>query len=257
MREDMVNYLVGNSLVMSFLFVGVIMAASEALSRYVLHGRIHASAIAIAAGLAMAYVGGRLSGGSGGIADIGVFTGVGVLGGSMFRDFTIIATSFGADLGEFKKCGKAGVIALLAGVVLSFFVGMAAALAFGYADPKDITVIAAGTVSFITGPVTASSLGVTSEVVALSIAAGVVKSICIMIATPIAAGHIGLNTPKAAIVYGAMMGSTSGISAGLAATDERLVPYGAMMATFYMGLGCLLCPTILYWITCTFVNLAF
>lgn len=257
MIEDIINYLVGNSLVMSFLFVGLVMAVSELLSKHVLQERIHSSAIAIAIGLVMAYIGGKLSGGSRGIADISIFTGVGVLGGSMFRDFTIVSASFGANLGEFKKCGKAGVIALFAGVALSFFVGMAIALAFGYSDPEDITVVAAGTVSFITGPVTASSLGVTSEVVALSIAAGVVKSISIMIATPIAAKHIGLNTPKAAIVYGAMMGSTSGISAGLAATDERLVPYGAMMATFYMGLGCLLCPTVLYWITCTLLSITF
>lgn len=257
MIENLVNYLAANSLVMSFLFVGLVMAVAELFSKHVVHERIHSSAIAIAIGLAMAYVGGKLSGGSSGIADIGVFTGVGVLGGSMFRDFTIVSASFGADLGEFKKCGKAGVTALFAGVILSFLVGMIIALAFGYSDPEDIAVIAAGTVSFITGPVTASSLGVASEVVAISIAAGVVKSISIMIATPIAAKHIGLSTPKAAIVYGAMMGSTSGISAGLAATDERLVPYGAMMATFYMGLGCLLCPTVLYWITCALLSTVF
>jgi hypothetical protein len=34
--------------------------------------------------------------------------------------------------------------------------------------------------------------------------------------------------------------------AGLAATDTRLVPYGAMTATFYTGLGCLLGPSILF-----------
>ena len=36
--------------------------------------------------------------------------------------------------------------------------------------------------------------------------------------------------------------------AGLAATDPTLVPYGAMTATFYTGLGCLLCPSVLHWI---------
>ena len=33
---------------------------------------------------------------------------------------------------------------------------------------------------------------------------------------------------------------------GLAATDKRLVPYGAMTATFYTGLGCLLGPSLMY-----------
>ena len=32
----------------------------------------------------------------------------------------------------------------------------------------------------------------------------------------------------------------------LAATDKRLVPYGAMTATFFTGLGCLMGPSVLY-----------
>jgi malonate transporter MadM subunit len=51
------------------------------------------------------------------------------------------------------------------------------------------------------------------------------------------------------MIYGGLMGTTSGVAAGLAATDTRLVPYGAMTATFYTGLGCLLCPTVLFWLT--------
>ena len=31
-----------------------------------------------------------------------------------------------------------------------------------------------------------------------------------------------------------------------AATDEKLVPYGAMTATFYTGLGCLLGPSVVF-----------
>ena len=41
--------------------------------------------------------------------------------------------------------------------------------------------------------------------------------------------------------------------AGLAATDPELVPYGTMVATFYSGTGCLLCPSLLY----ALVNLLF
>lgn len=43
-----------------------------------------------------------------------------------------------------------------------------------------------------------------------------------------------------------MMGTTSGVAGGLAATDKRLVPYGAMTATFYTGIGCLLGPSLFY-----------
>lgn len=43
-----------------------------------------------------------------------------------------------------------------------------------------------------------------------------------------------------------MIGTTSGVAAGLAATDPALVPYGSITATFYTGLGCLLCPSVYY-----------
>ena len=164
----------------------------------------------------------------------------------MIRDFAIVSTAFGADLKEIAKCGTAGVKALLAGILASFVCGVIVALIFGYSDAESITVIGAGTVTFVVGPVTGSALQVESSVIAISIAAGVVKSITVMIMTPMIAKRIGLKTPRAAMVYGGLMGTTSGTAAGLAATDPELVPYGAMTATFYTGLGCLLCPTILY-----------
>jgi malonate transporter MadM subunit len=74
----------------------------------------------------------------------------------------------------------------------------------------------------------------------------VVKSILVTIGTPWLAPYIGLNNPNTAMIYGGMLGTTSGVSAGLAATDPTLVPYGALTATFYTGLGCLLCPSVLY-----------
>ena len=51
---------------------------------------------------------------------------------------------------------------------------------------------------------------------------------------------------KLHIVGGGLAGTVSGVSAGLAATDRKLVPYGALVATFHTGLGCLLCPSLLY-----------
>jgi malonate transporter MadM subunit len=78
------------------------------------------------------------------------------------------------------------------------------------------------------------------------VAAGLVKSILVMIGTPMVAKMIGLDNPQSAMVFGGLMGTTSGVAGGLAATDPRLVPYGAMTATFYTGVGCLLGPSVLY-----------
>jgi malonate transporter MadM subunit len=71
----------------------------------------------------------------------------------------------------------------------------------------------------------------------------------VMVGTPFIAKYVGLNNPRSAMVFGGLMGTTSGVSAGLAATDPKLVPYGAMTATFYTGLGCLLGPSVLFLVT--------
>ena len=240
--------LVKQGLISAFLFVGVVTWISYWLSTHLTRGHIHGSAIAIALGLALAYIGGLYTGGSKGLADIAIFSGVALLGGSMLRDFAIIATAYGADLGAIKKAGWVGALSVVIGVVLSFVVGAVVALAFGYSDAISITTIGAGAATYIVGPVTGTALGASSEVVALSIAAGLVKSILVMIGTPLVAKYIGLNNPQSAMVYGGLMGTTSGVAGGLAATDPKLVPYGAMTATFYTGMGCLLAPSILFFI---------
>ena len=240
--------LVKQGLISAFLFVGVVTWISYWLSTHLTRGHIHGSAIAIALGLALAYIGGLYTGGSKGLADIAIFSGVALLGGSMLRDFAIIATAYGADLGAIKKAGWVGALSVVIGVVLSFVVGAVVALAFGYSDAISITTIGAGAATYIVGPVTGTALGASSEVVALSIAAGLVKSILVMIGTPLVAKYIGLNNPQSAMVYGGLMGTTSGVAGGLAATDPKLVPYGAMTATFYTRVGCLLAPSILFFI---------
>jgi len=240
---------VSNGLITAFLVVGIISLVSEFVARKVTHNRIRSSAVAIMLGLVLAYVGGMLSGGNKGIADISIFTGIGVLGGSALRDFTIVSTAFGAKISEIKDCGMVGIVALLMGIVSSFVTGALIAVAFGYYDSVSVATIAAGTVTFVVGPITGAAVGADSSVVAISIAAGLIKSIVVMILTPIVAKYIGLTTPRAAMIYGGLMGTTSGTAAGLAATDPELVPYGAMTATFYTGLGCLLCPSVLYAIT--------
>lgn len=239
------NVFVSNGLVMSFMIIGIVMWFTYKISGWT-KGRIHGSAIAIIFGLILAYIGGITTGEHKGLASIKMFSGIGLMGGGMLRDFAIISTAFGADLREIKKCGLPGVLSLFIGIVSSFVVGVVLAYMWGYKDVVSMTTIGAGVVTFVVGPVTGAALGASSDVVAISIAAGVVKSILVMILTPLVAKFIGLTTPAAAMVYGGLMGTTSGTAAGLAATDPKLVPYGAMTATFYTGTGCLLCPSVLY-----------
>jgi malonate transporter MadM subunit len=235
-----------NSLIVAFAAVGIIVWVSYLISNKLTRGRIHGSAIAISLGLVLAWLGGVFTGGSKGLADVGLLSGIGIMGGNMMRDFGIVATAFGVQLIVLKKAGVAGVISIFVGVILSFVVGGAIAVLFGYNDAISITTIGAGAVTYIVGPVTGTAIGASSDVIALSVAAGLVKAILVMIGTPMVAPFIGLNNPQSAMVYGGLMGTTSGVAGGLAATDPKLVPYGAMTATFYTGIGCLMGPSVLF-----------
>lgn len=230
-------------LVGAFGIVALIMLVSYSLATAIGQKRM-GSAIAIVIGLALAFISGKYTGGTKGLSDIGIFSGIGLLGGSMLRDYAIISTAFGVKLENLKKAGLPGVVSLLVGVGFSFIVGSLIAFSLGYKDPVEIATIGAGAVTFIVGPVTGTALGASSDIIALSIAAGVVKSVLTMIITPLIAKKIKLDNPTAAMVYGGLIGTTSGVAGGLASTDPKLVPYGAMTATFFTGLGSLLCPSV-------------
>ncbi|WP_269411524.1 malonate transporter subunit MadM [Lentibacillus daqui] len=246
MLDSFTEVLNENGLITGFAIVGITMLISYILSDKLTKGRLNGSAIAIIIGLILAYLGGISTGGEKGLADIQMFSGIGLMGGGMLRDFAIVATAFEADFRELKNAGWAGVISLFAGLIISFIIGVVIALTFGYTDPVDLTTIGAGTATYIVGPVTGTAIGASSEVIALSVAAGLVKSVLTMIGTPLVAKYISLDNPRTALVFGGLMGTTSGVSAGLAATDIKLVPYGAMTATFFTGLGVLLCPSVLF-----------
>lgn len=251
--EALAEALNKEGILVATICVAIILAISSWLSAHVTRKKIPGPAIAIFGGLVLAYVAGVFTDGKNGVADMAIFSGFAVLGGSMLRDFTIVATAMGAQFSEMKKAGWAGVISLILGIVVSFFAGAGLALALGYSDAKSLATLGAGACTFIVGPITGAAIGAPSEVIALSIAAGVIKSIGVTVATPWIAKRIGLDNPQSAMVFGGLLGTTSGVAAGLAATDPRLVPYGAITATFYTGLGCLLCPSLLYlalqWIT--------
>jgi len=240
--------LIKYSLITAFAVVGFTVWISYVMSERLTRGHLHGSAIAILIGLVLAYAGGLATEGKKGIADIRVFAGIGLMGGAMFRDLAIVATAFGVRMSEFRRSGLGGVVSLFAGVFVSFLVGAAVAWAFGYRDAVSLTTIGGGAATYIVGPVTGGAIGASSEVMALSVAAGLVKSVLVMTMTPFVAPSIGLNNPRAAMVFGGLMGTTSGVAGGLAATDPKLVPYGAMTATFYTGIGCLLGPSLIFMI---------
>ena len=244
--ETLQRVLETNGLITAFMFVGGLVWVSYWVSGKLTQGKVHGSAIAIALGLVLAWYGGVATGGSRGLSDFPLLAGVGLMGGAMFRDFAIVATAFGADIRALKSAGVIGAFSIVIGVALSFVIGVIVALAFGYTDAIELTTIGAGAATYIVGPVTGTALGAGSDVIALSVAAGLTKSVLVMIGTPFVAGRIGLNNPHSALIYGGLMGTTSGVAGGLAATDPKLVPYGAMTATFYTGMGCLLAPSLLY-----------
>jgi malonate transporter MadM subunit len=244
--NELQQALTSYALVTAFTVVGFTVLVSYWISRRLTGGRVHGSAIAIMIGLVMAYVGGVITGGSKGVADIPMLAGVGLMGGAMLRDLAIVATAFGVRMDEFKSTGLSGVVSLLAGIVSAFIIGGVVAYGAGYRDAVSVTTIAAGAATFIVGPITGSALGATSEVIAISIAVGLVKAVVVMIGTPMVAKYIGLDNPRSALIFGGLVGTTSGVAGGLAATDVKLVPYGAMTATFYTGIGCLLGPSVFF-----------
>jgi len=60
----------------------------------------------------------------------------------------------------------------------------------GYTDPVSFTTIGAGACTYIVGPITGAAIGASSELIAISIAAGVIKTIFVTIITPIIASRI-------------------------------------------------------------------
>jgi malonate transporter MadM subunit len=237
---------VEQSLVAAFAVVGALILVSNVAARRLTNGRVHGSAIAIVLGLVLAYFGGVLTGGKKGLADIPALAGIGLMGGAMLRDFAIVATAFEVDVIEARRAGLVGVLALALGTLLPFLVGTLTAVAFGYHDAVSITTIGAGAITYIVGPVTGAALGADSTVMALSIATGVTKAVGVMVGTPLVAKLIGLDNPRSAMAYGGLMGTVSGVAGGLAATDPKLVPYGALTATFHTGIGCLVGPSVLF-----------
>lgn len=244
--SELIQVIDSYGLIVAFLVVGLVMLFSDLISKQVFQSKIPGSAIAIFFGLVLGYLGGVLADGEKGLADISVFKGIGFMGGGMFRDFTIVATAIGASLFLIKKSGVAGMISLFLGLVIFFSLGALLGWIWGFRDAVSLTTIGAGACTYLVGPITGAAIGASSDLIALSIGIGVVKTIAVTIFTPILAKQIGLNSEGAAMSFGGLMGTTSGVAAGLAATDPKLVPYGAVTATFYSGLGCLICPSVFY-----------
>lgn len=227
-------------------FVGLLMLAADWCATRFTRGRLHGSALAISFGLLLAGVAGACTGGRKGLADLPLLGGLGLLGGDMFRDVAIVSTAYGVRVSELRRGGFTGLAALLLGLTSAFACGCLAGYACGYRDPESLATIGAGAATYIVGPVTGTAVGASPSVIAISFAAGLVKAILVMLLTPAVARPIGLTNPRAAMIFGGLMGTNSGVMAGLAATNPKLVPYAAMTAAFYTGLGCLTGPLIVY-----------
>lgn len=244
--EALMAVLTKNALVTALAVTGLMMYVSHLLSKYLTKGKLQSSAIAITLGLVFAYFAGVYTQGEKGIADIAIFSGFALLGGAMLRDLAIASTAFEVDVKEVKKAGTIGLMALLLGCVIPFVFGAGIAWFMGYKDAISMTTIGAGAMTYIVGPITGSAVGASSDVIALSIAIGLIKAVFFMVGTPLLAKFMYLNSPRSAMIFGGLAGTTSGVAAGLAGTDVRLVPYGALVATFYTGLGCLLAPSVFF-----------
>lgn len=228
MMDSIYQMFLKNGLVLSFLAVGFIMLVTQFVSQKILRDKIPGVALAIALGLILASFGGKA-----GIADIPLFSGMALLGGTMLRDFAIVSTAYGASMDEIKKAGWVGVVSLFVGVFFNFIVGVTCAIFFGYSDPAEIATLASGTCTFIVGPITGNAVGASSEIITLSIAAGVMKVLIVSVVTPLFKQLIGIETKTSAMVFGGVMGTVSGVSAALASINPKLVPYGALRNFLY------------------------
>jgi len=72
--DTLADVLVTNGLITAFAFVGIVVWLSYLVSNTLTAGRIHGSAIAILTGLVLAWMGGVVTGGSKGLADITVLS---------------------------------------------------------------------------------------------------------------------------------------------------------------------------------------
>jgi len=91
-----------NGLVMAFIVIAVIMLFSYKISDLT-NKRIAGSAISITIGLVLAFIGGKVTGGSKGLVDIALFSGIGVMGGGMLLNYGIVSTAMGVRFKEIKK----------------------------------------------------------------------------------------------------------------------------------------------------------
>ena len=141
-----------------------------------------------------------------------------------------------------RKAGAAGVVSLALGIFVSFIVGAGAA-AFGYTDAVSMATIGGGAATYIVGPVTGTRSGPAPR----SCPVGRRRTDEGGGGDDLHALRRAADRPEQPEVGDGLRradGHDLGGRGGLAATDKRLVPYGAMTATFYTGLGCLLGPSV-------------
>ena len=161
----------------------------------------------------------------------------------MFRDFAIVATAFGADLDALKRAGWVGALSVVQ-VVLSFAVELLLPWLLGFRTPYPLAPLVQEL-----RPILLSRLQVRRWV---PTSGDRIECCCgPSQGDPSYGGNnwwraVSAWTILKRLSFMRSYGYHKGVAAGLAATDPKLVPYGAMTATFYTGVGCLLAPSLLY-----------
>ena len=114
-----------------------------------------------------------------------IFAGIGLMGGAMLRDFAIVSTAYGVDLQEIKQGGRRRRGRAHRGHPGLLRRRRRRRRGFGYTDAVSMATIGAGAATYIVGPVTGTAIGASSEVIALSVAAGLIKAVLVMVGTPL------------------------------------------------------------------------
>ena len=114
----------------------------------------------------------------------------------MLRDFAIVSTAFGVDSADDRRPGWPGSSRSSSGWSSPSQSAPPSPTPLAIATPVSLTTIGAGAATYIVGPVTGTALGASSERDRpFSVAAGLVKSVLVMVGTPFVARLIGLDNP--------------------------------------------------------------
>ena len=183
------NLLIKNGFVLALFITGLIMLVSFWVSERLTCWRIPGSAIAIITGLVLAYIGGRVTG-ENGIADIPVLSGFSIMGGPCSVILPLYPQPWVPVSMKSKSRNGRGSFAVPGHICFLPAWYQPGFCLWLYRIRKILPPLVPepARLSRVWLP---AAIGAPSEVITLSIAAGVLKAILVTIATPALAKYIG------------------------------------------------------------------